>query len=296
MDGAWRVNDIMWGRLDGAERLIKAMLPDEDDKDVRDALTREAHQAILSEELTPTAKADLAKLLGQALVQRKAGLEVSDAIDKILTPVDNEVVEQRLASVMTSCLEADELYTFMRDHYEVDRRFEPEPTLRVLGRATRVINQILEDISKKQNVESKFTKWVSRISQIFLGLVEVSVPSSLPSLVFRHFLKLLYAFAIVILVVSTVVLSEPGVADFALKLLALTLATHFAVFLLRDYMRGRNRWLNAGKALIATVLIALIAIGIQDIRGKNWSVKVVEGWQVLKTFVAAAGTWLKQLL
>ncbi len=28
MDAAWRVNDIMWGRLDGAERLIKSMLPD----------------------------------------------------------------------------------------------------------------------------------------------------------------------------------------------------------------------------------------------------------------------------
>ncbi len=61
-------------------------------------------ETILAEELSPAAQADLASLLGQALVQRKAGVSVSEAIDKILKPVDNEVVKQRLTSVMTTCL------------------------------------------------------------------------------------------------------------------------------------------------------------------------------------------------
>ena len=296
LDASWRVNDIMWGRLDGAERLIKSLLPNEKDKDIRDALTREAHQVILVEELSPAAQADLAELLGQALVERKAGLSIAEAIDRILKPVDDEVVKQRLTSVMTTCLQGDELYAFMRDYYEVNRQFEPEPTLKVLGRATRVIGNILDDISSKNNVDSKFTRWISRVGQIFLGLVEVSVPESLLSLLFRHWLKLLYAFEVVLLLLATFVLSTPGVASFAWKLLALTLATNFAVFILRDYMRGRNRWVRIGKLLALLVILALVLIGIQDIRGKDWSGRIVEAGHAITNFVAWIGTRIRQAI
>ena len=47
LDRTWRQNDIMWGRLDGAERLITALLPDPKDKGVRDEMIRQAHSAIL---------------------------------------------------------------------------------------------------------------------------------------------------------------------------------------------------------------------------------------------------------
>ncbi|HEV8138413.1 MAG TPA: patatin-like protein [Pyrinomonadaceae bacterium] len=265
LDASWRVNDIMWGRLDGAERLIKSLLPNDNDRDIRDALTREAHQIILAEELSPAAQADLARLLGEAVVKRKGGLSVSEAIEKVLKPVDDEVVKQRLSSVMTNCFRDDELYTFIRDHYEVDRRFEPEPTLKVLGRATRVIGDILDDISRKRNVESKFTQWISRIGQIFLGLVEVAVPDSMMSLLFRHWLKLLYAFEVLLLVLATFVLSTPGVANFAWKLLALTLTANFAVLVLRDFMQAKRGWMKAGMVLLTAILLFFAAVGFDSL-------------------------------
>ena len=45
----WRENDILWGRLDGAECLIKALLPEAENENTRRALIDEAHQAILQE-------------------------------------------------------------------------------------------------------------------------------------------------------------------------------------------------------------------------------------------------------
>ncbi|MGQ0761202.1 MAG: patatin-like protein [Acidobacteriota bacterium] len=266
LDAAWRVNDIMWGRLDGAERLIKSMLPDEGDRDIRDALTREAHQTILAEELSPAAQADLADLLGQALVLRKGGTSISDAIDKILKPVDKQVVKQRLTSVMTTCLQADELYTFMRDHYEVDRRFEPEPTLKVLGRATRVIGSILDDISRKRKVENKFTKWISRVGQIFLGLVEVSIPDSLWSLMFRHWLKLLY-FLEVLLILGGILFSQTGVKSVGWSLLAVTFGVNLAVLVLRDLMRAKKRWLWLVLTLLLAVIGFFAAVGVDELLG-----------------------------
>src|SRR5262249_12428040 len=51
-DRVWRQNDIMWGRLDGAERVITALLPnDETQKNIREALITEAHEIIIEEEL-----------------------------------------------------------------------------------------------------------------------------------------------------------------------------------------------------------------------------------------------------
>jgi len=44
----FRINDIMWGRLDGAERIIAALLPS--DPELRKELTEEAHREIIKEE------------------------------------------------------------------------------------------------------------------------------------------------------------------------------------------------------------------------------------------------------
>jgi patatin-related protein len=47
----WRKNDLMWGRLDTAERLIDALLPDRPEwADIRRELNEEARNAILKEE------------------------------------------------------------------------------------------------------------------------------------------------------------------------------------------------------------------------------------------------------
>jgi patatin-related protein len=47
----WRVNDMLWGRLDAAEQLISALLPE--DRRLRAELVEEAQVAILAEELAP---------------------------------------------------------------------------------------------------------------------------------------------------------------------------------------------------------------------------------------------------
>ena len=48
----WRKNDMLWGRLDGTERIISALLP-EKDATIRDQLIKEAQMSILAEESRP---------------------------------------------------------------------------------------------------------------------------------------------------------------------------------------------------------------------------------------------------
>jgi patatin-related protein len=63
LDGAWRDNDIMWGRLDAADVIIDTLV----DKDPgrRDALRVRAHAAILRQELRDGARADFEKRVGK---------------------------------------------------------------------------------------------------------------------------------------------------------------------------------------------------------------------------------------
>src|SRR5262249_10506491 len=69
LDRGWRKNDMLWGRLDGAQRLIAAILPDEADRSIRNQLTNEAHEIILAEELNSSKQDVLTRILADAMVQ-----------------------------------------------------------------------------------------------------------------------------------------------------------------------------------------------------------------------------------
>lgn len=51
LDQSWRKNDMMWGRLDGAERIITALLPEDKHRGLRQELIDKAQAVILQEEL-----------------------------------------------------------------------------------------------------------------------------------------------------------------------------------------------------------------------------------------------------
>ncbi len=275
LDRVWRENDIMWGRLDGAERLITALMPDPDHQLVRDKLISDAHLAILQEEMPPATQLQLSGLLSEALIRASSGEPFEEAVEKVMGPLKSPRVKQRLATAMRACLEDEKLLNFVKEHYEVNRELEPKPLLRSMARATQVTGRIFDDVAQAHQVDSKSIRWIARAGQIFWGLVEVAVPGSLPSLLFRRWLTLLYAFEIVLLVLATFVISTPGVATFAWKLVGLTLATNFAVFVLRDYMRGKRQWLRIGGAVVFAMFAFFAVVGFDELANTGYRKKIL---------------------
>jgi hypothetical protein len=49
---------------------------------------------------------------------------------------------------------------------------------------------MFEDMANEHNLEGKRLAWISRLGQVFWGLVEVAVPGSLLNLLFFHWLKI----------------------------------------------------------------------------------------------------------
>ena len=285
LDRVWRENDIMWGRLDGAERLITALLPDPDNKVVRDQLIAEAHRAILIEEMPPKAREELSALLAQALIRVSSGETFEQALVRVMGPLTDTKVKSRLETAMRACLADEKLLSFVQQAYEVNRDLEPKPLLRAVARATQVIGKILDEVAGAREVPNKAIPWIARIGRIFWGLVEVAVPGSVANLLLFHWLKLLYVLE-VLLVVGAVLLASDSVKQFAWTALGLTVGLNLVVLLLRDYMRGRKWWAHALLVLIALVFLYLSALGISDIFHLGWKgslvalAALVKGWIV----------------
>jgi patatin-related protein len=280
LDRVWRQNDIMWGRLDGAERLITMLLPYYDDVLVRNALIKEAHAAILREELSTESRSQLSTLMSEALIRASTGEPIEEAINKVIRDLtDSSPVKTRLASAITAIFDDDvtktddeKLVKFVQLGYRVNRRLDPQSVLETISRSTQTIGGIFEDLANKNGLDGRSLSWIARLGQFFWGLVQVAVPGGLLNKFLTHWLYLLYAFEAFI-VIAGIVLSRPGAQQFGLTAFAVTAIVNVLTLLLKDLMRGRDVVWRALLVLGGVVIGALTVIGffkLIGILGARW--------------------------
>lgn len=257
LDRVWRWNDIMWGRLDGAERLITALLPDAKYKEMRQFLTRQAQVKILEEEFLSSNNEALQGVLAESLTKVSAGLKIQKVVEKIMQSIGDDTVKTKLGKVLATCLDKDTVYDFVQKNYEVEKQLEPKPLLQVISRSTKVTGDIFEGIADEKAQVGSQMRWIARLGRIFGGLVEVAAPQTVWYEFLKHGLLLLYLFEVVLLVGSTLFVATE-VQQFAIVSLILTLLVHFIAILLNEYMSGR-KFLNLVKFLLIT-LVALPAV------------------------------------
>lgn len=254
----WRQNDILWGRLDGAERIIAALLPNHP---LRQQLIGEAQAQIICETVAPMGKKERNALLAESLMRTRTRKAESGQLDDFIRRLrENSTSDPKLNQQLKDLIDPNELRDYYEDNFRTRSKLEPESTLRSAARATTVVGKILDSMSKKRGVNSKYSMWIIRLGQIFWSLVEVAVPQSFPDLIFRHWLKLVYFLELLLVIGSTVLLAKE-VQQFALLAFGLTAGVHLAVVLLRDLIESRNRWVNLAKAIGAGLLVGLIIVG-----------------------------------
>jgi predicted acylesterase/phospholipase RssA len=261
LDRTWRQNDIMWGRLDGAERLISGLLPGKPDEPIRQELIREAHSAILMEELKPESVKGLQNVISEALMRASGGLSINDAVAVTLGPLEKSAVKTRLEEIMRLSLKDDELLSFMSKGYEVNRQLDPKTMLSSISRSTQIIGKMFEDMASANGLEGKRLAWIARLGKIFWGLIEVAVPRSIPYLMFRHWLKLLYLFEVILIIASTLLL-QPELQKFGLLIFGITVAIHLVVWVLSDIMEVKRRWQTVLKYLATVGGVAFVLLGV----------------------------------
>jgi patatin-related protein len=293
-DRTWRRNDIMWGRLDAAERIITTLLP-KDHPDCQD-LVDEAHLAILQKELLSDVPANLRRFFIGALAaaaarvaapKRRGAPPRAPAIELVLKELaEGQLKSDAVRGILDSCVEpggildyfkgrekkGDGTYDEGRGGYEVSREIEPRMMVEIMARSTTVFGHMLEALADKHSVSRRQVAWVTRLGRIFWGLVEVAVPGSFRNSFFRHWVKLPYLLSLLLVVLGTLLLYSQ-MQVFGLVTFLLTATTHLAVGGLGNYMRTgdspvRRSVIALLGSLLAVVLILLASVGAYDLYGK----------------------------
>jgi patatin-related protein len=270
LDRGWRRNDLLWGRLDGAERIVATLLSGgtQERAPVREELIRDAHLAILGEEFEEPDRERLCQLLADAIARTDANdpgeLELRSLTEREIGSPVGPVLQSSLRGLLSR----DTFFRFFRERYEVNRGLNPRAALRTLARSTIVIGRMLENIAQEYRLEGRAGAWIARLGRTFWGLVEVAVPGSMAALLFRHWLTLFYLFALLMIAGGTLFLN-PQVQQFGLLTLGIGAATHLATLLLGDYLRGGRRlqrgarWaIRVGVAGLVAAVLALAMLGL----------------------------------
>ncbi|HEX2828615.1 MAG TPA: patatin-like protein [Burkholderiales bacterium] len=267
LDEAWRENDIMWGRLDGVERLVTAVLPDLADEPLRAHLIEEAHVAILDEVAQSARRRDIGGAIAKSLFR-------TPSPDADILRAEEHARRQRerdVERVVNGMLTGRQLLRVMREDYAVDRRLDPKPVLEWVSRSTQVVGKMFEDIARqaRSGEQSKHLAWVARFGGVFWGLVQLAVPGSLKNLLFYHWFKVLVAFEALILA-GGLVLNHDAAAHFGWLSLSLTLLVGLTVTVLGDLMRLKRGWLYASLGLVVLAVLGFAVLGIDRVFDLEW--------------------------
>lgn len=263
LDAQWRRNDIMWGRLDGCERILATLFPAPDQKSIREGLLREAQRTIVREEMQPEGYGELIDRFADALAEQKnATLEGAfDALWGRLSLTTGGQRRTQIAEALKAVLGDEGMLNYVRDHYEVDRKLDTGATLRTSARALAITGQMLEESEKRHRLPFSRMVWVARGGRALQALLTVSTPGSLSKSLYRHWLVLLYVFEAVIIGGALLLSAEPA-RTFGLTALAVTFVLHMASLITGDLIVGRGGWLKAAVVLLAFMLLVLAVLGL----------------------------------
>jgi predicted acylesterase/phospholipase RssA/uncharacterized membrane protein len=189
LDREWRRNDIMWGRLDAAERVITALLPDKSPAKQNDDDT--AYHEKRKEFI----------LKAQEIIIRETLHDWLAELDSTrFTSTKDEEQYQRLLSIKKSIDvfghnktengEPEWKQKFMAA-YDVHRDFEPEPNLRRLGRSSGVLSSMIDRVDSGKGGTQKVVGYLKKLNWILLGLLDFSTPKTMRSVLLGYWMQIL---------------------------------------------------------------------------------------------------------
>lgn len=269
LDVRWRKNDVMWGRLDGIERLIQVLLPmaDADTDKVRKALIDLAHVRILRQELMADGQKRLAQLFYEVVNELPKG-SPDQQLQYLLAALHGNLGRNQhyLEETLRAVLSEAGLLRYVRNERRVDPNPEPESTLKSGARAVTVMGRVLEGIAQKNSRKDTLPRWLARVGLFFQGIIAVSLPGTIRQRIANHLLGLLYAFELVVLALA-ILLGGPESRSFAVTILGITLFIHAATLVIGDILHRSNRWIRRLIVLLLLVLCAFVVLGIVHMVG-----------------------------
>lgn len=254
LDRQWRRNDVMWGRLDAAERIITALIPDNDDDEFRKEQILKAQHAILME-TTASWMDDLEKTRHTAPEDQAHYFRLEGIRERLLYgplptpqhPGNKEGVPDWKTRFMSA--------------YDFNREIEPSKNLRRLGRGSAILSSMIDRIDGSNGILGKIGGYLKAFNRILLGMLDFSTPKSMPEVLGRYWLHLATLVALVLVFGGTLIgrvsaLSDTastvrwvGFALFCIVLLLWLVRQGFEIMILHFSKTHRQRQVLRGIAI-----------------------------------------------
>ncbi len=262
LDATWRRSDILWGRLDAAEILLRHLLPGPEDgyaaaADTRDRLILRVQAAILASDLLPLGCEKGRRVLVEAFLHAPKGPDeaaLTRLLDRLALVVD-------AGSPLAALLARDEVMRAYQRAWASDRSLAAPVAHRLIARSVIIFGRLLEGLSNAGGgVKQKAGRALALAGRVAWGLVEVAIPKSLWSVLARNWLQVLYLLEVLMLLGG---LFLPGVAvakTIGLQSLLATLGVHAVIALLNLQYRGVRRvwWFVLVVLALAVAVLAFI--------------------------------------
>lgn len=258
----WRQEDLLWGRLDAADILIRSLK-----NDVRATLKAQAATEPDPDKLEQavTNRLDEAVDKAQAAILRRRFLGYLPGLDTALTeavntvlkrveksnpppavPTETDIEARQAIAVPLLQRVLQEAYT---DNLGMLRMFAQmlpfnptlptAPLLRIAGRTVHIIGRVLDDMSTKYAVLGKPAYWLIRLGLFVWGLVELALPDTLLGVLMRNWFGLVYLAEALVLALGYALARTELISIGWVTVLA-TLVTQGVVYLIEQWLRAKD--------------------------------------------------------
>ena len=269
---------MLWGRLDGAEILVRNLLLNTPAADTRavadpafsdhpglkgdpsrtvaDLLIDDLQTAILRDHLTVKQCEDVWNMLQTALPHFKSQNFDKQIIDFF---TDSPRLGRAMHNLINFCQTDAELLDYFKKSYQVDRELERSALLQLASRSSKVFGRMLEGISTRRGKTGRQqAAFLVRVVSIFSGIVELSLPRSAGEILWRYWRSLLYAMG-VLLFVAGLVFGKTTVQTGGLLIVGVTAIVHITTLWLELWI-GKWRWLSRVTVAIVSLLLAVLLV------------------------------------
>jgi patatin-related protein len=259
----WRENDVMWGRLDGAERIISSVLPGKEHETFRSHLVEEAHLGIIEETMC---KVNI-RAFQDAVIEQVRHF-TSDGVPQSRFDPNTPTAQQAFRAF----LKPDALLEYLKTSYSIDRTYRPEWALPIAARSAKVAGSLLEFISTERNWERGPIPWIVRLTSLGFAAVQAAIPGSIKFRGFSWYLGMAFIFELVVLAVGFIGFS--ALIAPTIGLLTATLALGLFVQILSEQMRSKRATLFSIKTLVFIVALVL-CVSYFMLHGSGWVQHIV---------------------
>jgi len=265
MDMEWRENDMMWGRLDGAERIVYALLPDPRDETLRKRYIGELQDAILSEEFSMTVKAKRDRVFRCLARELDESGMTANSVDELVT--NSAVVLERFP-MLKQLIDRSEFRAFLKDWYNVSPSPPQARLIDWMSRSLQIAGRMIDDYpgAQEQGLSKRISGALKSAGVLTARLLSFALPQSLGRAVARYWLSLLALVGAVLAFFGNV-MSAGQIAHIGYAVLLVCLVAFAVQHRVGRFLEGKVPLFGPTVIRIFRTFIALVILCILGLAG-----------------------------